>query len=775
MRKNININSHWKFLKKDLKKAQESKYKDSNWEEISLPHTWNAFDGQDGGLDYYRGKCWYRKKIVISEIYEDKQVFLEFQGVNSIATVYINGALLGTHRGGYSTFRYDITNMLDPNTPSLIAVCVDNSRYLDVYPQMADFTFHGGIYRDVNLIITDKIHFAMLDNGSSGVFISQKYVNKDIAEIIVKAKIKNDSPITKTLPLRIIIKNREKEIVVKQEKNICFKCEETTEISVPINIKIPNLWHGIANPYLYNFNITIGNDNLEIPIGIRYYSVDPNQGFYLNGEPYPLHGVSRHQDRLNRGWAISQQDQIEDMDLIQELGANTIRLAHYQHNQFFYYLCDKNGMIVWAEIPFISMMSDEDQEGLNAKSQMIELIKQNYNHCSILFWGVQNEITIRGDKPKIRKTVKELCELTKKEDPYRLSTMANLSTVKPKNPMNSYPDLIGYNAYFGWYHDEPQDFNKYVERLHKEIPYKPIGISEYGCEANLAFHTDYPKRRDYSEEYQALYHEIVWKILKQKSFLWGTWVWNMFDFGSDLRDEGGTKGRNNKGLVTFDRKIKKDSFYWYKANWSNELFVYIASKRYKKRASDSIQIKVYSNCPEVTLHINNQEISTISSDDHIFLWQNVQLLDEKNEVRAISKGSNKTYEDNAVFEKVDKPEESYALRDAEGLQKYTEFEAQLKKNIANWFEDQATTGSMKFPEGMYSIKSTLGELLENEETKVVLAKIFGEQILTHPMLDMGINFTIEELSVFASSIITPKVLYGLNQELILIRKQENIK
>lgn len=768
MRKNININSQWKFLKENVKEAKESNYNDSDWEEVSLPHTWNAFDGQDGGLDYYRGKCWYRKKINKDENFEDKQIFLEFQGVNSIATVYINGTLLGTHRGGYSTFRYDITNLINHKKPSFIAVCVDNSHYKDVYPQRADFTFHGGVYRDVNLIITDKIHFKMLDHGSPGVFISQKDVRKDKAEILIDAKIANNTSATKILPLNIKIKNREKKIIFQLEKNIVCRCEETTEISFPINIENPILWHGITNPYLYSFNISIGNDNIEIPIGFRFYSVDRDLGFFLNGKSYPLHGVCRHQDRLDKGWAISQQDQIEDMDLIKDLGANTIRLAHYQHNQFFYDLCDKNGMIVWAEIPFISMMSREDREGLNTKQQMIELVKQNYNHPSICFWGVQNEITIKADTPTIRKTVKELCELAKKEDPYRLITMANLGSVEPNNPMNNYPDLIGYNAYFGWYHDEAKDFDRYVENLHEKIPNKPIGISEYGCEANLAFHTDRPKRKDYSEEYQALYHEITWKIFKQKPFLWGTWVWNMFDFSSDLRDEGGTKGRNNKGLVTFDRKIKKDSFYWYKANWSNDKFVHITSKRYEKRVNKSIQIKVYSNCHEVSLFVNNQKISSISSLDHIFLWQNISINKGKNEVKVISQESNESYEDIAVFYNVDEPEKSYVLRGTEGLQ--TELESKVKKNILNWFEDKEITGEMKFPEGMHSIKSSLSELLENEKTKGVLTNIFSKQLLEHPMLEMGSNFTIEQLSEFAASIITPEVLYALNQELIKFKK-----
>lgn len=428
-----------------------------------------------------------------------------------------------------------------------------------------------------------------------------------------------------------------------------------------------------ANISMVSFNDTV--DEVSIPFGVRYYYVDPEKGFFLNGEHLPLRGVSRHQDRKDKGWAITEQEQAEDMAFIKEIGATSIRLAHYQHSQYFYDLCDKEGMVIWAEIPFISVMSRHELEGINAKQQMLELIKQNFNHPSILFWGLQNEIQIGGERPEVRRLVKELNELTKQEDPTRLTTMANVLFVKEEDEYNRMTDVIGYNKYYGWYHGKAEDFEPWVEKFHTINPDVPLCISEYGVEGIVQYHSASPKVKDYTEEYHTLYHEIVWKIFEKRPFLWATYVWNMFDFGANIRDEGGVKGRNNKGLVTYDRRIRKDAFYMYKAHWSEEKFVHITSKRYVDRPDDSIQLKVYSNCKEVTLYVNGGKFQSIISDDKIFVFENVSLAEGINEISAVSVEDNVQYMDTARFNKVSIPNSSYEAPVAD-----------KGEEVNNWFQ-----------------------------------------------------------------------------------------
>ncbi len=763
MRKIVNINDSWKFIKQDEVNAYNKSFDDTSWETVSVPHTWNAIDGANG-FDFYKGACWYRKELMIDTLQQGNRVYIEFNGSNSITDVYVNGHHMGQHRGGYSTFRFDITDVVEFGKLNTLSVKVDNTVVEDVYPQMADFTFYGGMYRDVNLVFTNHVHFDMMDYGSQGIYIVQDEVNEEKAALTIKSKIVNDLDTEKKVRLWADLFDAEGKVVAYAAKEIVLAAGENKEVEMPAVIKNPTLWNGRKNAYMYKANVSLTSfndtiDEISIPFGVRYFEVDPNKGFILNGQPLRLNGVSRHQDRKDMGWAITKKEHKEDMELIKEVGATSIRLAHYQHDQYFYDLCDQEGMVVWAEIPFISIMSKTELEGINAKQQMIELIRQNFNHPSIMFWGVQNEIQIGGNRPEVRKLVRELAELTKKEDPTRLTTQANVMFVPDTDEYNYMTDIIGYNKYYGWYQGEAEDFGPWIDGYHATNPNVPLGISEYGAEGIIQYHNNDPKVNDYTEEYHALYHEKVWKIFAERPFLWSTYVWNMFDFGANIRDEGGVQGRNNKGLITYDRKIKKDAFYMYKANWSDEKVLHITSKRYVDRADEAINVKIYSNCDEVTLYVNGTEVGTQTGENHIFIFENVALQPGLNEVRAVSGD----LEDTAFFNKVEEFNPSYVAPEKEG------------GAAANWFQMPEDLGDVEIEEleitdDVYSTRCTFGELVGNPETKAVLEKYLPGFDEEHPMFAMAEGMTIDTMASISSDMFSEKFIYMLNKELTKIKK-----
>lgn len=632
---------------------------------------------------------------------------------------------------------------------------------------MADFTFYGGIYRDVNIVITNNVHFGLMDYGSKGIYIVQEEVTKERASLKIKAKLVNNNEEEKKVRVWADILDDKCKCVTYGAKEVLLSEGENKEIEIPVEIENPVLWNGRKNAYMYELKISMQSfndtiDELIIPFGIRYFEVDSEKGFFLNGEHLPLHGVSRHQDRKDMGWAITKKEHKEDMEIIKEVGANSIRLAHYQHDQYFYDLCDTEGMVVWAEIPFISIMSKNELEGINAKQQMIELIRQNYNHPSIIFWGVQNEIQIGGERPEVRKLVSELNELTKKEDPTRLTTMENVMFVGNKDKYNYVTDTIGYNKYYGWYVGKSEDFGPWLDDFHKTNPNVKLGISEYGAEGIIQYHNNDPKVKDYSEEYHALYHETVWKIFEKRPYLWSTYVWNMFDFGANIRNEGGVKGRNNKGLVTYDRKVRKDAFYLYKAHWSGEKFVHITSKRFVDRVEDKIKVKIYSNCKEVTLYVNGVETSTKVSDEKVFIFEDIALKDGINEIKAVAFNEGVKLEDIARFNKVNEPNMSYKAPEEEG------------GSVSNWFEmpdlGDVEVEEITITDDVYSTECSLGELLENKDTKAVIDK-YLVGIEEHPMLEMAKGMPIDNLAEIAPEQFNEKMMYTLNRELTKIKRK----
>ena len=629
MRHIINLNQQWEFTDLDGVKSV-----------LDLPHTWNNIDGQDGGNDYRRGTCLYEKQFSKPDFDIEKQrVYLEFHGVNASAKVELNGKTVMTHDGGYSTFRSDITALLEKE--NTMKVWVDNSVNDRVYPQKADFTFYGGIYRDVDLLVVNKTHFDLDYFGGNGIQITAKPVEGyKKGEVTIKTFTNCTEAVT------VSIRDAE-------GREVC----SGTGLEVHATIENVRLWNGLDDPYLYTAVATLASgDEVSSRFGVRDFHYHAKTGFYLNGRSYPLRGVSRHQDRKGLGNAISKKEHLEDMDLICEVGANTIRLAHYQHDQYFYDLCDERGMVVWAEIPYISEHMPNGRA--NTISQMKELIVQNYNHASIVCWGVSNEITISTkDKKDMLDNHRELNDLCHKMDPTRFTTLACYAMCGPFNPVAHITDTVSWNLYLGWYVPGLFLNDLWMDFFHKVYPDRCLGYSEYGCEGMPNLHSSHPHRGDHSEEYQAIYHEYMLKCFERHPWMWATHVWNMFDFAADARNQGGEPGMNHKGLITFDRKTKKDSFYLYKAYWSKDPFVHICSKRYVDRTEDSITVKVYSNQNEVSLFVNGDKIET-KHGEHIFVF----TVPMRAEVQV--KATAGETSDDAVFRKVSKPNPNYVLKDS---------------------------------------------------------------------------------------------------------------
>ena len=678
MRKVLNLNENWLFAKNTT---------DINLREgvsVNLPHSWNAEDGFDGGNDYFRGSCLYVKSIKKADLPEADCYYLEIRGANSSADVYLNGTKLAHHDGGYSTWRVNLTDaILDENE---LAIVVDNSANEEVYPQMADFTFYGGLYRNVNLIATNKTHFDLDYYGAPGIKITPEIVEKD-------AKVEVEVYTTELLDGQKIVYT----LYDKDEKEL--QKIESTDKKVVFEIKDVHLWHGRKDPYLYccEAEIVEGDevlDNVCSRFGCRTFKIDPDNGFILNGEEYPLRGVSRHQDRWGVGNALLPEHHEEDIDLIMELGATTIRLAHYQHDQYFYDLCDEKGLVIWAEIPYISRHMPTGRE--NTISQMKELISQNYNHASIVVWGLSNEISIAGSDEDLLENHRILNDLCHEMDKTRLTTIAAVSMCKMDDPYLQIPDVVSYNHYFGWYGGNTDMNGPWFDKFHAMHPTIPIGCSEYGCEA-LNWHTSDPKQGDYTEEYQAYYHEELIKQLFTRKYIWATHVWNMFDFGADARNEGGENGQNHKGLMTMDRKYKKDSFYAYKAWLSDEPFVHLCGKRYVDRVEDVTKVTVYSNQPEVELFVNGESIGKKTADDHFFYFE----VKNVGESTIVAKAGELT--DEGKIRKVDEMNMDYVLREVGA--------------VLNWFDVVA-------PEGRYCLNDTVGDIMKSFRGKLWFAK-FG--------------------------------------------------
>ena len=744
MRNVLNFNASWLFAKQ----AEVPATLPADWEQVNVPHCWNAVDGQDGGNDYFRGTCQYAKSFAKSVLPEADRYYLEIRGANSSADVTFNGEKLAHHDGGYSTWRVDLTDNLQEE--NLLVISVDNAANETVYPQMADFTFYGGLYRDVNIICVSDSHFDLDYYGAPGIKITP-VVDGNNANVEVEVFVSNRKD---GQEISYTITDREGNLVA-----------QTVAADTKVNFTIENVnkWHGRKNPYLYTAQAALlengdAIDNVTARFGCRSFEINPNRGFILNGEEYPLRGVSRHQDRWGIGNALLPEHHTEDIDLICEVGATTIRLAHYQHDQFFYDLCDERGLVIWAEIPYISKHMPTGRE--NTISQMKELVSQNYNHPCIVVWGLSNEISIGGSTEDLLENHRILNDLCHEMDKTRLTTIAAVSMCKMDDPYLQIPDVVSYNHYFGWYGGETSMNGPWFDKFHAMHPNIPIGCSEYGCEA-LNWHNSDPRQGDYTEEYQAYYHEELIKQLFTRQYMWATHVWNMFDFGADARAEGGENGQNHKGLVTFDRSYKKDAFYAYKAWLSDEPFVHLCGKRYVDRVEDVTKVTVYSNQPSVELFANGVSLGVKEAADHFFYFDVPNVGETKLEAVAGE------CRDESTLRKVDTFNEDYRLVEVGA--------------ILNWFDIDEKEGRLSLNSKMSAVISTwrgkllfmklMGKMLGGKK-KGEKAKPMGFEMTPELMSMMG-GFTVLRLLTMAGGMMDAKFtkedLLALNKKLNKIK------
>jgi len=731
MRQIVNLNRKWAFSKEAVCVPTEIS---SKWNFVNIPHCYNAIDGQDGNADYYRGTAYYAKAIEQIDLPKADRYYLEINGANSSAKIHWNGKCIASHDGGYSTWRVDVTDEFTAS--NLIVIEVDNSANTSVYPQNADFTFYGGVYRDVNLICVAENHFDLEYYGGPGIKVTP-IVDGSNAHVEVEVFVKN-------------LKDGQyfQYTIVDAEGNAVAN-EVSTETSFTAVIENVHKWHGRKDPYLYTAEVNLVEgkeilDNVSARFGCRSFEIHPDNGFILNGEEYPLRGVSRHQDRWGLGNALLPEHHEEDIDLICEVGATTIRLAHYQHDQYFYDLCDEKGLVIWAEIPYMTTHMNDGVE--NTRTQMMELIVQNYNHPCIVVWGLSNEINAgAGADDQIIPNHHMLNDLCHEMDKTRLTTMAAVSTAPTHNPYIDIPDTVSYNHYFGWYGGELEDYGPWFDKFHAEHPNQPIGCSEYGCEA-LNWHNSKPDAGDYSEEYQALYHESLIRQLFTRKYLWATHVWNMFDFGADGRNEGGEDGQNHKGLVTFDRKYKKDSFYAYKAWLNPEPMVWIAGKRYIDRVEDITKVTVYSNAPAVELFANGESLGIKEAADHFFYFD----VPNVGTTELVAKAGELT--DCSIIRKVDEPNPAYVLQE--------------KGAVLNWWDITEVEGYASLNTKLRFINAQLGLA----GTAKLLEPVMGEQFAAHPQaLGQLDSFTVLRMINLVTGAmmmpVTKEQLLALNAEL----------
>ncbi len=643
------IDDGWRFHKGEVSGFEAASFDDSSWDAIHLPHTWNATDGQTGGNAYYRGIGVYRRHATFGASFAGKRIFIKLDGSNLVTDVFVNGKPAGTHKGGYAAFAYDVTKLVDLDGDNVIAVKVDNAAKPDIPPLSADFTFFGGMYRDAHLIVTDPVHVDVIDFASPGVYLSTSKVTAASADLSVAVRVTNDDAADSTSTVHVKILDADGKVVTSFDAPASVPAASTKVITLQQSIPSPHLWNGREDPYLYHAKIELENargvvDAVTQPLGFRGYAVDANTGFSLNGKALNLHGVNRHQDRLDMGWAITSKEHDEDFALIEEMGCNAIRLAHYEHAQHFYDLADAHGMAVWAEIPLVNSITNSPAFTENAKQQLTELIRQNYNHPSIFFWSIANEISLVPG-PDYNALLDTLSATVHSEDKTRVSALASTGsgTDAPR------ADVAGYNRYHGWYYGNISDFGGWADNQHKAAPNMKFGITEYGAGSSIKYHSETPKALDHTEEYQSLFHEGHWAQMKARPYLWGDFVWNMFDFASATRDEGDTSGRNDKGLVTYDRKTRKDAFYFYKAAWGSEPFVYITSRRFTTRTPATIDVKVYAIADSVELSLNGKSLGQKTSTNGIFVFTGVKLAAGSNAVKATGTKGNVTVTDDVTW------------------------------------------------------------------------------------------------------------------------------
>lgn len=736
MRKVKNLDSNWIFGRL-TEKEYNALEKTEQTNSVSLPHTWY----EEGAADN-TGYGYYRMSFSQSEL-EEGQHFIRFHAVSLIATVLFNGQKIGYHEGGYSAFTVTLP-VDDLQDDNVLEVFVSNIISDDISPAAGDFTVFGGIHRRVEWLTFDsKNHFDVTYFGTDGVTIKTS-----LDETLVSGHLVVSPRVFKTKLADSFFKAELKDAEGTIVDSWIF------DQNLDVTIENPKLWNGLENPYLYTVSVTYETDGMVLDsatksIGFRNIRISAESGFYLNGKRVRLNGVSRHNDSAGVYSAVTEKELNRDFELIEEVGANAIRLSHYQHPTEVYQKSDEVGYIVWAEIPLLKVNLTDDAKS-NAKQQITELLLQNANHPSICFWGVQNEVAIHTGDDIAAPFVEEIKAHAEKLDDTRIFTVANLFSVKPESPLNQTTEMVGYNIYFGWYYGKMQDYGTFLDDCHEKLPAVALGVSEYGVDANTTFHSSDPKVRDYTEEFQALYHETVYPQIETRDYLWGSFIWNMFDFSSSHRDEGGIKYRNLKGLVTYDRQKKKDAFYYYKAKWAEQPFVHLAGKDFSKRTGDILVLKVYSNQEQVIFEVMGQRYP-INSKTGVFKLE-VPFV-ENELVVTITTG---TLSDQAIFTKVLELPEEYVYKDANpGV------------NVQNWFETDEEKEKL-FPEDAYSIMDSTAILLSNAETLSVLEKLMPNHIAS--MIERGGNMPLHRVIYYMKDAYSEADVQEINEHLKKIKK-----
>lgn len=649
-RENILINQDWNFRFSHQVDKNSSR-------RVDLPHTWNAQDALSGKPDYKRGIGNYDKKLFIRSEWKGKRLFLRFEGANCVSNVFINGKQIGEHRGGYGAFIFEITDKVNYGKNNTVLVRVNNGEQLDVMPLVGDFNFYGGIYRDVHLLVTEDICISPLDYASPGVYLFQQHVGEKQAAVLARINLSNGTEHPRQATLRLQVKEGDK-VVYQADKKVTVAPHTSVQPEeMSFTLLNPRLWNGREDPFMYQTVITLVKDGKEIdkveqPLGLRYYATDADRGFFLNGKHLPLHGVCRHQEWAEVGNALRPMHHEEDTRLMLEMGVNAIRLAHYPQATYMYDLMDRNGIVTWAEIPFVGPggyadkgFVDQPSFRENGKEQLKEMIRQHFNHPSICFWGLFNELKENGDNPL--EYIKELNVLAHQEDPTRPTTSAS----NQGGAINFITDNIAWNRYDGWYGATPATLASWLDKTHQAHPEIKIAISEYGAGASIYHQQDSlvqtsPGSWWHPENWQTEYHIQNWKIISERPYVWGSFVWNMFDFGAAHRTEGDRPGINDKGLVTHDRKVKKDAFYFYKANWNPEPMVYIAGRRSVNRVKPVTEVQIFSNCAEVTLKVNGQIIKKMQPDGvKVCIFKDIRLKKGENNIEVSAKNGKRVITD----------------------------------------------------------------------------------------------------------------------------------
>lgn len=743
------INDSWSFHKENEASEQ-----------VRIPHTYNSADGQSG-TSMWRGRGFYTRKLMITEADLKQSLFLEIGAAAMVSTVYINGQKVYENTCPYALYRMSINEYVNEGE-NQIEIVTDNSANDAVYPQMADFSFYGGLYRDVKVIAAPKIHFDYLDGSRDGVQIrTVKEENGSCWKVVGTGSIVCEKAKSKGKVRMLLLDQGE--VVCETSASMEFSGKDMFSLS--LEISDPHLWMGTEDPYLYQVKLELYEEKTvveerSISTGFRTIQITSDQGLFLNGKHVKLRGVARHQDFGGVGNAVSKENMECDMQLIKEIGANSVRLSHYQHDDYFYQRCDEEGILVWAEVPFISIISENEAAEDNIREQMRRLILQCGNHTSVYCWGVQNEITIAGENEEIHAHVKRMSEYTKNLDPDRYTAEANIYSVANESPINRLAELVGYNLYYGWYYDTIPGLQKRLDEFHAACPDIPLLVTEYGVDTNPQYHSYEPKTKDYTEEYQLLFTDNALRSFEERPYFVGSYVWNLCDFGSANRDEGGKQGQNQKGLVTIDRKIKKDAFYLYKAYWSENPFVKLAGSRFVNRHKEKNTITVLTNLKKLELLVNGESVAKTETVNPMTHFEGILLSKGENQivVRGYDAQGN-LYEDQMILNYTEEDKNYQYVKKDEG------------GNVINWFEKFDLTDAEEIqldPEG-FSSADKVGTIMKNPEGEKVILKYFGTMV-EHPKFAMMKAMTLDAMGKLKNLGIPQELITVINKELNQIKK-----